>query len=303
MKRWDDLRYFIEVARAGTLLGAARTLDVEPSTVQRRVAALEQEWATTLFARGPRGHTLTPAGEEVLVQARQVEDEIARLEALTTRQDAEPRGTVRLTCTDDLVALLAPDLATFSDQYPEIRCQLMVAERHLDLLTGEADVALRFDTSATHPQLEVEKVGTLAFAPYASRSYLNKFGRPRRLQDLSRHRVVLGGRELVSNVAAVRWLHERANPDRVASTANTFMTLLTATRAGLGVAVLPCFLGEPEPELVRLFRPIPKTRVTASLVHAVSSSRIQRVTLLLGALRAAFKRNRAALGGHRGNQK
>lgn len=242
---WDDLRVFLAVARAGSLSGAARTLGVNHSTVFRRIGAFEAELGVRLFERQPGGYLLTPAGEELRDGALRVEEEIASLSRKVTGQDLRLSGTVRVTTIDMLAfGLLPRHLAAFRNAYPGIEIELVVGNVALNLSRREADVALRVG-NAPAETLVGRRVGRLAFAVYASADYRARRPEP----DLSLHDWIGFDSEheaLVRRVA--RFLPEAKPMLRT----NSVAAALSAAKAGMGLAPLPCGLADLEPDLVRI---------------------------------------------------
>ena len=143
MFNWNDLKYFLAVARSGSTLSAARVLKVNQSTVQRRLVELEEHLKLRLVERLPSGYRLTPAGQEVLASAEAVADAVERLE----RSCAETAraGTLRLTCPESIADRLAHSgiLDRFIARYPGLQVEFVLADRYIDLAKGEADVAFR----------------------------------------------------------------------------------------------------------------------------------------------------------------
>jgi len=236
-ENWDDLRIFLAVARAGSLSGAARTLGVNHSTVFRRIGAFEAELGVRLFERQPGGYLLTPAGEELRDGALRVEEEIASLSRKVTGQDLRLSGTVRVTTIDMLAfGLLPRHLAGFRDAYPGIEVELVVGNAALNLSRREADVALRVSYRARRPEPDLALHDWIGFD--------------------SEHEA------LVRRVA--RFLPEARPMLRT----NSVAAALSAAKAGMGLAPLPCGLADLEPDLVRI-APLPEdfTRDLWLLTH------------------------------------
>ena len=244
-ENWDDLRLFLAVARAGTLSGAARVLGVNHSTVFRRIGAFEEAIGVRLFDRLPNGYVLTAAGEEMRESALRVEEEIAALGRKVTGQDLRLSGTVRITTIDMLAfGLLPRHLAAFRDSYPGIEIELVVGNVALNLSRREADVALRVGNAPVET-LVGRRVGRLAFAVYGSAGYRARRPEP----DLTLHDWIGFDSEheaLVQRMA--RFLPEVKPTLRT----NSVAAALSAAKAGLGLAPLPCGLADLEGDLVRI---------------------------------------------------
>ena len=249
--RWDDLAYVTEIGRHGSLSGAARSLRVNHSTVLRRLAAIERQLGARLFDRVPGGYVPTAAGEAAIRLGERLDGEVVELERRIAGQDLRPSGTVRVTTTDTLIGILVPICASFRELYPEILLELVPASQFFDLTRRDADVALR---PSLHPpeHLHGRRLARIAFAPYASPAFAaGMAGRPLE----SAHRW-LGLDDSLSHIEPHKWLREHVDPQRLVFRASSFLALLEAARAGMGVALLPCYMGDGEPGLERLAPPI-----------------------------------------------
>ena len=289
---WEDLRIFLEVARAGSLRRAGFRLGLNHSTASRRIAALEAELGARLFDRKPSGLSLTQAGERVLESAERMSAEVDGLDRQLVGQDERLEGPVRLSLPDHLVGLLMPHFAAFQATYPDIRLNLHVSYERVSLTRREADVALRLSQGQLHEEgLVGRKVAHYVSAPYATRAYLAA-------HDLAAdpptaHWVGWGDRE-----ASPEWVRRSAFPQL--TTRGDFSdggAQVAAARAGMGIAMLPCFLGDRIPELVRLAGPgeDPGWNIWA-LTHP-DLLKTARVRVLLDTLYAAFDEHRLLLEG------
>jgi DNA-binding transcriptional LysR family regulator len=257
MLDWNDLRYFLAVARTGSTLSAARTLRVSQTTAARRVTALEEALALILFERRPTGYVLTPAGEALLAAAEQVEAAAGGFEHAAASQAREIAGTVRLTVDEIFaVTILAPMLRDLHDLHPAIRIELDTTEAKRDLGAGEADVALRSSKGPTDAGLVGRRVATDNWTIYCSRAYAAAHGAPRRRRDLAGHPFIGGGGRGVWQVYRA-WLDANGLADAVAMQHDSSSGMLSAIRAGFGLAVLPTMVADFDPELVRCLPPAP----------------------------------------------
>ena len=165
---WDDLRFFLAVARRGSLTTAAKDLRVAQSTVGRRLSSLETNLGARLLHRTPDGYTLTLAGHDVLRQAERVEIEALGVERSVGGRDAKLEGVVRVTCTETMAAhVLAPCFAALQEIHSGILVELMPNPNVLSLSMREADIAVRLVRSNEH-DLVVRRIGLIAFGLYAS---------------------------------------------------------------------------------------------------------------------------------------
>ena len=244
-KDWDDLRYFLAVARAGTLSAAARALDVNHSTVFRRMTAFEDHLGVRLFDRLPSGYVLTPAGEQMQDVALGIEERIASLDRRLAGQDSRLTGAVRLTTIDMLaIGVLPRHLAAFRAEYPGIAVGLTISNSLLNLTRREADVALR--VSGNPPEALVgRRVGPLVFAAYGSRDYCRRRAEP----ELHRHEWIGYDSEHAALARRFTALFPAVRP---ALEVNSVAVAIAAAKAGLGLAVLPCGLADMERDLKRV---------------------------------------------------
>jgi DNA-binding transcriptional LysR family regulator len=244
MADWQDIRYFLAVARSGTLSGAARSLKVDHATVGRRLAALEAALDVRLVDRLPRSCRLTTIGRPVFERALEMEAAADGIGRLAKAAHAPLVGSVRLSAAPVLVAhLLAERLAHFRAQYPDIRLSLSAQGQKVSLSRREADVAVRLvrpDEAGT----VARKIGTMAFSLYAHRSYA-RLTAPERWQFIAFD-------QTYADMPQQRWLLDIAGDRPIACELNHISEHLIAARAGAGVAGLPCFIAERDRDLVRI---------------------------------------------------
>jgi DNA-binding transcriptional LysR family regulator len=292
---WDDARYFLEIHRSGSLSEAGRRLRVNQSTVGRRLAALESVLGVRLFDRTPGAYLLTPAGEALLPRAERMEEEALAAARDVAGGEARLAGTVRLTAPETLGSrFLTARLADFHRRYPDITLELVADNRTFSLSRREADVALRLARPA-QPLLVTRQVAEVGTTLYASKGYLAARGKPR-TPDLSGHQLI-GFDETFQPEAEVRWLAQHARSARVVFKSNSPQSQLAAAEAGLGLALLPCYLADPVPGLVRVL-PVSKGVVRGLwLVLHRDLRHTARVRALADFLGETLHRERAVLRG------
>ena len=248
---WSDLQFILAVADTGTLAGAARALGVNHSTVLRRINTFEEENAVRLFDRQRSGYALTAEGQQLLEAAKSVDDIINGLERKIAGKDLRLEGTIRITTTDSfLFELINPHLIAFKRAYPDIVLNVTMTNQVLSLTKRDADVAIRPGRSKPAP-LVGAKIADLGFALYASHDYWDQY----KELDLAEHSW-LGLDDLLSEALPGRWLRANVPIEQIGFTADTFLALRQAAEEGLGMAILPCFLGDASSELVRTSEPI-----------------------------------------------
>jgi DNA-binding transcriptional LysR family regulator len=250
---WTDLRYFLGVARTGGLTRTAADLRVSQSTVSRRIAALEDDLGVRLFARHQTGYTLTDQGRNVLALAEAVEERALDVERGAAGLDASATGVVRLATAEMLAThLLIPALPAFIEQHAGLRLEIVTGTAQVALSRREADLALRL-VRPEAGNLTVRRVGAMAHALYGSADYLKRHPAP--ANDPLEGRAVIVWDEAYANLPAARWMAKAWPNAPVALTVSSLSTHLAAARAGLGLAVLPCFLTSDEPTLIEVLPP------------------------------------------------
>ena len=248
---WDDLRYVLAIAREGSLAAAAKSLDVNHSSVYRRLAGFEKTLGARLFERGRNGYRLTLQGEALADTARRIESEALAVELQLVGTDLKLSGSIRVSTGEALgLFLLPPLLSGFSELYPDVQIELSLDNRMADLSRRDADVVVRA-TGNPPEQLVGRRVGTIAFCAYASTTYLDRAGRD---LPLPQHRW-LGFDERLSQLALARWLRAQIPDIRHRFRFDSLAAMLEATRVGLGASVLPCFMADHHDELERLGEP------------------------------------------------
>jgi len=246
---WNDLHLVMTVCRAGSLSGAARILGVNHSTVFRRVVAIEKKLSVRLFDRMAMGYVMTEAGEAVLQTAEKIEVEINSLSRQLIGRDLQLYGDLKITLPDAFgLNLLMPYLQHFCSQYPKIKLDLSVSNAALDLTQRQADIAIRV-TQKPPETLIGKKVCRMKMTFYASKEYIKQHN-----GDLTAYQWIMPNLEL-DNLKTTRWLNEHYPKANVILTSNTLLTLHKTTQIGLGIAPLPCFLGDPDLLLVRIVEP------------------------------------------------
>jgi DNA-binding transcriptional LysR family regulator len=266
---WDDVRYVLAVAKAGSLAKTAKALGVDRTTVGRRVEALEEALGVRLFTRTSSGYVPTADAERLLPVMRSVEDAVIALERGVHARKSTINGVVRVTSPETLGCLyLAPRLARLRHQHPSLAIELSSTGTVLDLARREADLAVRMFTSA-HESLVVRRVGSLRHDLYASREYVAKrpVRKPSELRDhplLSSEAPSRGKRP---GALDARWLDRLSGGARPTLVCDLSMALLAACREGAGIAVLPRYVRDAEAELVHLPMPDPPSEPIWITVH------------------------------------
>ncbi len=245
---WDDLRFFLALAREGTVSGAGRVLEVKHTTVARRIAGLEEQLGSRLFDRMSSGYAMTQVGENLMPHALGVEELVNAADREVFGMDAELSGSLKLAASYDVFTrLITPKLHLFTDKYPRIELELVSSTGLVDLGSRQADIALRLSPKPPE-QLIGRKVVPLSHGVYASETYLEK-----RLEQKLEHKSVVD--------QLILWGHEKRMPEwvvdhfpnaRVFARASEIMTMLDAVKNNFGLARMPCYVADAEPTLRRI---------------------------------------------------
>jgi DNA-binding transcriptional LysR family regulator len=246
---WNDLVFFLELARQGRLMPAARRLKVDHTTVSRRISELEKDLAVKLFERKPDGFVLTEDGYRLLAVAEKME--VLGLSVMETIKavPSEPTGKVRVATMEGIAAYyLTEKFIEFNVLHPQILIEL-VTERHLINLTKrEADVSVSF-VPPVGPRLDVRKAGTFKLGLFGSVPYLTRRGTPISVGELPTHDFIDYVVDLVA-IPKVHWLLEVLDPEHVVFRSSSMAAQQNAIAAGRGLGLLPYFSAKKEPRLV-----------------------------------------------------
>jgi len=291
---WDDYRFILAVGRAGSLNGAAKRLAVSHPTVFRRINAIERALGTRLFERARDGYTPTPTGEEVIAVAAEIETRIAATERRLAGLDARLSGRVRVTTVEPvLYGLLPPLLAKFRREHPGIVLELVADNAVRDLSRREADVALR--PGGKPPEgLIGRKVARLAAAVYRPRTLrLPRGAGPEALAGCD----WVVPDDSLAHIGMAQWLHRQRYDERAVLRANSLLALRDAVAHGIGLAVLPCFLGDADRRLARVGEPLEGLAADLWLLSHPDLRRTERIRVFSEAMREGLARLQPMLDG------
>lgn len=286
---WEDLRYFLALARHGSLSAAARALKVSHATVARRVASLEAALQAPLFDRKADGYAPTARGRRVEVLARTMED-AAQASVDTVRPDAGLSGLVRLTMARSMAdRFVVERLGDFHKQHPGIDLEIIADSRVISLSRREADIALRFGRPKDSDLL-ARRLSSVAFAFYASRSYAKTLGR-------NPSPAMIGFDDENDFIADAAWLNREFPQARFVVRTNSQATQAAAARAGVGVAQLPLHVGDNDPRLVPITLPKKPPDREIWMLLRKDVARLPRVRAVADYLAVLFRRDRRVLTG------
>jgi DNA-binding transcriptional LysR family regulator len=291
--QWDDVRFFLAVARTGSLSRAARVLGVGHVTAGRRIAALEKRLGVTLLNRTPDGFATTSAGEAILRQCMAMESAALDVERIAAGRDSLVTGSVRVTTTEALAyQVMAPAIAALRQAHPALQIDLIAGVRSLDIARRDADLAIRLARPSAS-DLVCRKLGEVGFSLYASQRYLARAGIPARGQGLA-------GYDLITFTGAPAaaspfFMGESLEGAHIALRCDNPIIQRRAAAKEAGIAELACFLGDSSPELVRVWPHEPPARRTAWLIIHQDMRRSARIKAVSGAISGAFRRQRRIL--------
>ncbi|AJJ20152.1 LysR family transcriptional regulator [Yersinia intermedia] len=275
---WNDLRFFLAVARTHSLTRTATKLKVSQSTVSRRIGALESSLQTRLFIHHQTGYFLTDAGQKVLQYAEEVERKILSLESGVSGLDLRPAGKVRLATAVTLAShLIIPALPRFTARFPDILLEIITGVNTVSMSRNDADLALRL-IRPEQDSLKIRKVGSMASAVYGTETYLQQYPAPESHP--------LEGRGFItwdtsySHLPSSKWLNETYPNTPSTLVTTSVVSQISAVKANLGLAVLSCFIASQHHDLVKV---IPTEKVFSEDIWLVShpdlvaSSRVRAV--------------------------
>jgi DNA-binding transcriptional LysR family regulator len=290
---WDDLRVFLTLSREGSLTAAARKLEVSHPTVARRIKALEDSIGTRLFDRLPDKFVPTAAGEELLLDAEAMERAAESIDRRSAGLAADTtHGTVRLSAGEAMAGFIARHLPRLRRNLQCVEFELVASHQLANLSRREADLLIR-DQVPDLASIVARRLGRVAYAAYASRSQAPA--------DLSREalrgRVWAGFDEDHSYMAGQSWVLAVLDGARPAIRVNNWLVLHETVRAGAGLGVLPCYLGDTDATLCRVTPVIEEAAADQWLLVHRDLRALPRVRAVMDALIQLFHEERAAIEG------
>jgi len=292
--RWDDLQVVLAISENGSLSGAGRQLGLSHATVFRRLGEMEHRLGASLFTRTRTGYEQTAAGEDLSNTAERIRSEVHALERRIVGRDLELSGTIRLTTTDTLFAgLLAPIITRFREQHPDIEIELLISNQLYSLSKREADIAIR--PTLSPPETMVgRRVADLTQAIYGQRQLWHGRQCPLSTAQLRESNWIgpdihMGDRQLES------WMAKEVDGTRCRYRIDSLLGLRAAIQAGAGIGILPLYVGEADPELLRLSAPIPELSTQLWLLTHPDMRRVARIKTFIEEAGDAIRERFAAL--------
>jgi len=285
MYDWNDLKAFLAVAETGSTLSAAQALRVSQTTVARRIAALEEATGLNLFERRQAGYALTPVGDAMLASAIAVRDAADRFGEAAGARSRDAGGTVSLTTMEIFaVTILPPILRDLRAAHPGIHIHLDTADEPRDLAAGAADIAIRSSKQPTGGGLVGRRIADNPWTVYCSRDYADLHGIPHTREELATHPFIGGGGYVWEPYQA--WLRQYRLEDSVVMKYDTGTGLLAGVRSGMGLTILPAFIADHEPDLIRCIPPKNEDTTGLWLLTHERLRHVPRVRLVLDFLAA-----------------
>ncbi|SLN67111.1 HTH-type transcriptional regulator DmlR [Roseivivax jejudonensis] len=280
MDNWDEIRTAFQVARRGTVSGAAEELGVHHATVIRHIDALEGRLGVKLFQRHARGYTPTEAGEDLLRVAQTTDEQFQQLAGRIRGRGSDVSGDLIVTSVITFATLMIPALAAFRALHPEVRVRYITDDRVFRLEYGEAHVALRAGNAPQEPDNVVQKFPSEPVALYASQDYLKRRGVPKTIEDMAEHDFV-GPENLESRAPFYRWLREHIPDERLVLRSTDTRVSEQAILAGAGIGFFLVREARYHKSLVQLMPPQDEWTPPLWLVTHVDLHRTAKVQAFL----------------------
>ena len=288
MDNWDEVRTAYQVARMGTVSGAADVLGVHHATVIRHIDAIEARLGVKLFQRHARGYTPTEAGQDLLRVAQATDDQFSQLVGRLKGQGNDVSGELVVTSLASVAPLLSPVLVDFQREHPELIIRYLTGDRVFRLEYGEAHVAIRAGNAPEQPDNVVQPFMAQEMGLYASQSYVDVYGLPKSKDDFATHRFV-GNDDINSRAPFSRWLREFVPPEAISFLCTNTITMREAVLQGAGIGFFSTWEAKKYPELVQVMEPLPEWSGKLWLVTHVDLHRTTKVQTFLKFLKARAK--------------
>jgi len=278
---WDKLKIFHAVAEAGSFTSATVNLNISQSAISRQIQSLEEDLKVKLFERHARGLTLTENGEYVYKTAHEVISKLKEIETSLTDQKNKPTGKLTITTVRSFgTHWLTPRIQEFMSLNPEIEIELIFDDKELDLSTRQADIGI-FMRRPKQLNYIQRKLVDINYHIYGSTKYLGKYGIPKTINDLAKHRFISFGKGAPSPVFNPDWALKLGSKDnnkiKPVMKVNSVMGLLLAVESGVGLAALPDYLVSQSNNVVKVLPKFEGPITEAHFVYPESLKNIARV--------------------------
>lgn len=288
MENWDELRTAYQVARLGTVSGAAEVLGVHHATVIRHIDALETRLGVKLFQRHSRGYTPTEAGRDLLTVAQTAEEQFAQLANRMKGHGETVQGELIVTSISGIAELLVPVLASFQAAHPEVTVRFLTDMRLFRLDYGEAHVAVRAGPAPEEPDNVVQPLVRIKTGLYAARSYVERHGLPASEADLADHRYIIADNE-ANRASFYRWLRATVPEKALTFRSSEPAAIDHALLEGAGIGFLSAYKAAMDPDLIEVLPPRAEWDSSLWIVTHVDLHRTRKVQAFLAHLKEAAK--------------
>ena len=285
---WDEIRTAFQVAKLGTVSGAAEVLGVHHATVIRHIDALERKLGARLFQRHARGYTPTEAGRDLLSVAQTTDEQFGQLASRIKGHGETVSGELVVTGVPSMSDLITPVVVGFQRRHPEVVVRLLTDIRVFRLDYGEAHVAIRAGAVPQEPDNVVQPLATLRMALYAAPDYIARRGLPQGDEDLIRHDFVCHDSK-TQRAPFFRWLRERVPEERLVFRATEMPVLRDAVVAGAGIGFLTAAEAAEEPQLIQVMPPRVEWESPVWIVTHVDLHRTRKVQAFLSEIKEAAR--------------
>lgn len=286
--RWDDLQIVLAIAESGSLSGAGRLLNMSHATIFRRLTAMEQQLGVALFHRSRGGYIQTKAGEDLAVSASRVQREVLAAERRIAGQDLKLTGSIRVTTTDTLFSgMLAKSFADFRLKYPEVSLEVVISNQLYSLTKREADIAIR--PTLNPPEMLIgRRVCDITQAVYGQHDQWQDTPAMLKVSDLGEFPWIAPDAHMGDERLAA-WMAAAVKKKHCQYRLDSMLGLQIAAREGCGLTVLPCYLGDADPQLKRLSDPIPELTTQLWLLTHPDLRKVTRIRTFLEEISASLK--------------
>jgi DNA-binding transcriptional LysR family regulator len=285
MDNWDEIRTAFQVARMGTVSGAADVLGVHHATVIRHIDALEKSLGAKLFQRHARGYTATEAGRDLMAVAQTTEEQFGQLSSRIKGQGEVVAGELVVTSITGISRMLAPVFANYQTTHPNVIIRFLTDLRLFRLDYGEAHVAIRAGAVPQEPDNVVQPLARIRSGMYASRAYIEQFGMPKGPEDFQGHRFI-GTDAGEARAPFHKWLSANVSDEAITFRVSEVAAAEAAIKAGLGIGFLMQRAAQEDPDLIEVMAPIAEWDSPLWIVTHVDLHRTLKVQSFLSELKA-----------------
>lgn len=280
MENWDEVRTAYQVARMGTVSGAAEVLGVHHATVIRHIDAIEARLGVKLFQRHARGYTPTEAGDDLLRVAQATEDQFNQLVGRLKGVGDDVSGELVVTSLASFAPFMVPALTEFQQMHPGLIVRYLTGDRLFRLEYGEAHVAIRAGQAPDQPDNVVQPFISQEIGLYASESYIERYGKPNDLDDFANH-FFIGNDDENSRAPFSRWLRAQVPPEAISFRCTNGFTMQEAVLSGAGIGFMARWEAARHPGMVEVIEPMPEWAGKLWLVTHVDLHRTPKVQAFL----------------------